>query len=120
MTRVLYVDDEPDIREIAEMALSLDPHFEVRTAAGGAEALAMVEEWTPGLILLDVMMPGMDGPEVLTRLRADPSTAAIPVVFVTARAQRSEIQTFQTLDAIGVVAKPFDPMTLAAQVRNFL
>ena len=117
---VLYVDDEPDIREIADMALSLDPNFEVRTAAGGIEALALIREWSPGLILLDVMMPGMDGPEVLARLRAEPATAAIPVVFVTARAQRNEIQTFQTLDAIGVIAKPFDPMTLAGQVMDLL
>jgi two-component system OmpR family response regulator len=120
MTRVLYVDDEPDIREIAEMALSLDPHFDVRTAAGGAEAIALAREWAPTLILLDVMMPGMDGPQVLSKLREDPLTAAIPVVFVTARAQRSEMQNFQTLDAIGVIAKPFDPMSLSRQVRDFL
>lgn len=120
MTRILYVDDEPDIREIADMALSLDPHFEVRTAEGGEQAIAMAIEWRPSLVLLDVMMPGMDGPQVLDRLRADSRTAAIPVVFVTARVQRSEIHDFRTLDAIGVIAKPFDPITLAAQVRAFL
>ncbi|MCT2558428.1 response regulator [Tsuneonella sp. YG55] len=120
MTRILYVDDEPDIREIAELSLSLDPHFEVRTAESGPQAIELANDWRPSLILLDVMMPGMDGPEVLDRLRSDPLTAAIPVVFVTARAQRSEIQNFRTLDAIGVIAKPFDPITLAAQVRAFL
>ncbi|GGD84698.1 response regulator [Tsuneonella deserti] len=120
MIRVLYVDDEPDIREIAEMALSLDPEFDVRVAASGAEALAQAAEWQPDLVLLDVMMPEMDGPAVLTRLRQDPATAAIRVAFVTARAQRSEIQNFITLDAVGVIAKPFDPITLAAQVRTML
>jgi CheY-like chemotaxis protein len=118
MTRVLYVDDEPDIREIAEMSLSLDPDFAVRTAASGAEALDLAAQWRPDIILLDVMMPVTDGPAVLAELRA--LGHATPVVFVTARAQRSEIQTFATLDAKGVIAKPFDPVSLAAQVRAFL
>ena len=118
MTRVLYVDDEPDIREIAEMSLSLDPGFDVRTAGSGAEALELAGEWQPDIILLDVMMPLMDGPAVLVRLRE--LHIATPVVFVTARAQRSEMQSFATLDAKGVIAKPFDPVSLAAQVRAFL
>jgi CheY-like chemotaxis protein len=118
MTRVLYVDDEPDIREIAEMSLSLDPQFDVRTAASGAEALSLAREWQPDIILLDVMMPLMDGPAVLARLREQGHDT--PVVFVTARAQRSEIHSFATLDAKGVIAKPFDPITLAAHVRSFL
>jgi two-component system, OmpR family, response regulator len=120
MTRILYVDDEPDIREVAELSLSLDPEFTVRSAASGKEALALATEWQPDLILLDVMMPGMDGPAVLARLRADAATARIPVAFVTARAQRSEMQNFATLDAVGVIAKPFDPVSLAAQVRGLL
>ena len=120
MIRILYVDDEPDIREIAEMSLSLDPQFDVRTAASGAEALNLAADWQPDLVLLDVMMPGMDGPTVLARLRENPATAATRVAFVTARAQRSEIHTFATLDAAGVIAKPFDPITLAAQVRTLL
>ena len=120
MTRILYVDDEPDIREIAELALSLDPGLDVRTAASGEEAIALAQEWSPQLVLLDVMMPGMDGPQVLARLRSIPATRAVPVVFITARAQADELHTFATLDAKGVIAKPFDPMTLAEQVRNFL
>lgn len=118
MMRVLYVDDEPDIREIAEMSLGLDPGFEVRTAGSGAEALELVKTWVPGIILLDVMMPQMDGPTLLARLRETEALATVPVIFVTARAQRSEIQNFSTLDAAGVIAKPFDPMTLAQQVRD--
>lgn len=120
MTRILYVDDEPDIREIAELSLSLDPDFEVRTAASGAEALATIAQWHPDLVLLDVMMPGMDGPAVLAHLRGNPNTKFLPVAFVTARAQKSEIQDFTTLDAVGVIAKPFDPVTLAAQVKDLL
>ena len=117
--RVLYVDDEPDIREIAALGLSLDPEFEVRTAASGAEALETLADWTPDLVLLDVMMPEMDGPETLSRIRSLDKGADVRVVFITARAQRSEIQDFAMLDAAGVIAKPFDPMTLGQQVRGF-
>lgn len=120
MTRILYVDDEPDIREIAAIALSLDKGLEVRTAASGAEALSIANQWLPDLVLLDVMMPGLDGPSTLIRLRQDPKTMQVPVVFITARAQSQELQNFATLDARGVIAKPFDPMTLAQQVRGFL
>jgi DNA-binding response OmpR family regulator len=118
MIRVLYVDDEPDIREIAELALSLDPEFEVRTAASGIEALSLAEEWRPAIILLDVMMPVMDGPAVLSQLRERGMDT--PVLFVTARAQRAEVQSFSMLDARGVIAKPFDPVSLAVRVRGFL
>ena len=120
MMRILYVDDEPDIREIAAMALELDPEFEVRTAASGEAALAMVADWVPDAALLDVMMPQMDGPTLLARLREDPRLAQVPVIFVTARAQPSELQNFSTLDAAGVIAKPFDPMTLSAKVRELI
>lgn len=120
MIRVLHVDDEADIREIAEFALSLDSGLAIRSAADGQEALAIVAQWLPDLILLDVMMPGLDGPSTLARLRQSPATRDIPVVFMTARAQSRDIQTFATLDACGVIAKPFDPLTLARQVRGFL
>ena len=120
MIRVLYVDDEPDIREIALLALSLDPDLEVKSATSGAQALEMIGQWLPDIVLLDVMMPGMDGPSTLVRLREQPETAALPVVFITARAQSQELQNFATLDARGVIAKPFDPMTLAERVPSFL
>ena len=120
MIRVLYVDDEPDIREIAELALDLDPDFEVRTAGSGGEALTIMGTWRPDAALLDVMMPGMDGPSLLKQIRAQPALSDVPIIFVTARAQRSELQNFATLDSCGVIAKPFDPMTLAAQVRALL
>lgn len=118
--RVLYVDDEADIREIAAMSLELDDSFEVRTCASGSEALQAAPDWKPDLILLDVMMPGIDGPETLAGLKADPRTADVPVVFITARTQSYEIERFLSLGAIGVIAKPFDPMTLAEQARQCL
>jgi len=118
--RILHVDDEPDIREIVDLSLGLNPDFEVRAAACGADAIAIAAEWSPFLILLDVMMPGMDGPTTLAHLRKDPRTADIPVLFMTARAQEREVQQFIALGAQGVISKPFDPMTLAFLVRSHL
>ncbi len=116
--KILYVDDEDDIREIAGMALELDPGIELRIAASGSAALAVVEEWLPDLILLDVMMPGMDGPETLAHLRQHEVHGSIPVVFITARTQPEDVETFMALGAAGVISKPFDPMTLATQARE--
>ena len=118
--RVLHVDDEPDIREVVEISLGLDPDFETRSCGSGREALAVSADWPPDLILLDVMMPVMDGPATLARLRDNAGTAAIPVVFMTARAQTREIDLFRSLGAVGVIPKPFDPMTLAASVRTYM
>jgi CheY-like chemotaxis protein len=118
--RILYVDDEADIRDIAAMSLELDPDFRVRTASSGVEGLAAAAEWKPHLILLDVMMPVMDGPTTLGQLRERPETAEIPVVFITARTQAQEVEGFKALGARGVIAKPFDPMSLAATVRSYL
>lgn len=117
--RVLYVDDEPDIREVAALALGLDGGIEVATAGSGAEAIDLAARFEPDLILLDVMMPEMDGPTTLHHLRELPSACATPVVFITARAQAHEVQRFMQLGARGVIPKPFDPMSLAAQVRAF-
>ncbi|WP_374405183.1 response regulator [Pelagerythrobacter sp.] len=119
-SRILYVDDEADIREIAEMALSLDPAFEIRTCGSGHEGVDAARAWQPNLILLDVMMPELDGPGVLRILRDDDRTYAIPVVFITARTQAQEVAHLRDLGARGVIAKPFDPMTLAQQVRDLL
>ena len=118
--RILHVDDEPDIREIVEMSLGLSAEFEVRGCACGADAIAAAAEWAPYLILLDVMMPGMDGPTTLAHLRRDSRTADIPVLFMTARAQAREVEQFIALGAQGVVSKPFDPMTLGFAVRSHL
>jgi CheY-like chemotaxis protein len=118
--RILHVDDEPDIREVVELSLGLDPAFTVKSCASGGDALATVANWRPDLILCDVMMPVMDGPATLARLRQSPDTARIPVVFMTARAQAREMEHFKSLGATGVIAKPFDPLTLASFVRHQL
>jgi len=118
--RVLHVDDEPDIREVVEMSLSLDPDLAIKSCASGADALAASNDWPPDLILLDVMMPVMDGPTTLKRLRESPRTATTPVVFMTARAQAREIEQFVSLGAAGVISKPFDPMTLAGSVKSLV
>jgi CheY-like chemotaxis protein len=118
--RVLHVDDEPDIREVVEMSLGLDPNIVMRSCSSGEAALAVAEDWTPDVILLDVMMPVMDGTASLASLRANPRTAAIPVVFMTARAQSRELDRLRLLGAVGVIPKPFDPMTLASSLRAYI
>jgi CheY-like chemotaxis protein len=118
--RILHIDDEPDIREVVELSLGLDPAFSVRSCASGSEALATVAHWSPDMILCDVMMPVMDGPATLQRLRDCPQTVNTPVVFMTARAQARELEHFKSLGATGVIPKPFDPMTLASSVRSHL
>lgn len=118
--RILHVDDEPDIREIVALSLGLDPELIVQACAGGADAIAIAGDWRPDLILLDVVMPQMDGPMTMAALRALDSTARVPVVFMTARAQSSERERLMALGAAGVICKPFDPMTLAPVVRCYV
>jgi len=118
--RILHVDDEPDIREVVELSLGLDPDFEMRNCGSGKEALAVAAEWQPDIMLLDVMMPVMDGPATLLQLRDNARTASTPVIFMTARAQAREVDHFRSLGAVGVIPKPFDPMTLAASVRCYV
>lgn len=117
---VLLVDDDDDLRVIGEMALANVGGFEVRCASSGDEALTLLRDHTPDVILLDVMMPGLDGPALYARLREDTRTASIPVIFMTAKVRAHERQAFEDLGANGVIAKPFDPMTLADQVRALL
>lgn len=118
--RILYVDDEPHIREIACLSLQLDPELEVRDCSNGMDALEVARTWQPHLILLDVMMPGMDGPTTFEKIRESADTAAIPIVFITARTQERDVARLRALGAAGVIEKPFDPMTLASNVRSFL
>jgi two-component system, OmpR family, response regulator len=120
--RILCIDDDSDIRTIAAMALGLDPDLDVRAADGGEAGLAIVEkgEWAPDAVLLDVMMPGLDGPEVLVRLRRLPAGEKLPVVFMTARARQADIDAYLALGAVGVVTKPFDPLGLAGEIRALI
>ena len=116
-SRIAYIEDEPDIRELTEMALVTIGQFEVQTYALGTEALVALPTQKPDLILLDVMMPEMDGPEVFSRLSKDEALREIPVIFITARSRPDEVEEFLSLGAIGVVSKPSDPMTLSDEIR---
>lgn len=118
--RVLVVDDEPDIREIAQASLELVEGWQVLTASNGAEALLKAAREQPEAILLDVMMPELDGPETVRLLAGRPETAAIPVVLLTARIGPTDINPFGDLGVAGVIAKPFEPLKLARQVRQIL
>lgn len=115
---VLYVDDEPDIRQIVQIALGLSNDLTVHTGESGAQALDLARKLHPDVVLLDVMMPGLDGPGTLHKMRSDPSIAHIPVIFVTAKAMPREVALFRELGAVGVIAKPFDPMQLVQQLRS--
>jgi len=118
--RVLIVDDEEDIRRIGRLALARVGGMEVVEASDGAEGLRRAAEDHPDVVLLDLMMPGMDGAATLQKLRADPATAAIPVVFLTAKAQPAEIAKLKEMGAVGVLTKPFDPMTLSDRLKALL
>ena len=110
--RILYVEDEDDIRTVATMSLEMLGGFEVVACTSGAQALAEAPACGADLILLDVMMPGMDGPATLAALRRLPAARDIPVVFMTAKVQANEVEGYRGLGALGVVPKPFDPLTL--------
>jgi two-component system OmpR family response regulator len=117
LRRILFVEDDPDIQVIATMALESLGGFSVLACGSGSEALSRFGEFAPELVLLDVMMPGMDGPATLLALRRLPS-GGVPVVFMTARVQAHEIAQYREMGAVDVIAKPFDPMTLAATVQT--
>ena len=118
MNKVLHVEDEPDIQEVAKMALEAVGGLTVEQAGSGREALAKAAAFAPDVILLDVMMPGMDGPSTLAELRRCPATASIPVIFMTAKVQNQEVERYKQLGALDVIAKPFDPMTLSDSIRE--
>lgn len=118
LNRILYVEDEPDIRLIAQMALEAVGGFTVTVCASGPEALRAAAASRADLLLLDVMMPGMDGPSTLKALRELPATADTPVIFMTAKVQAAEVAAYKALGAIDVIPKPFDPMELSAQIQR--
>ncbi|KAF0103838.1 MAG: response regulator receiver [bacterium] len=117
LERILCVEDDPDIQAVIQLALETVGGFTVELCASGRAALAKVAGFQPDLILLDVMMPGLDGPATLAALRALPEAAALPVFFMTAKVQSDELDHFLSLGALAVIAKPFDPMTLAQDIR---
>jgi CheY-like chemotaxis protein len=118
--RILIIDDEDDIREVAAMSLESVAGWEVIMASSGAQGLVRAAEYLPDAILLDVMMPGMDGPTTFRELRKNPRTARIPVLLLTAKVQSSDQRRFADLGVEAVLFKPFDPMTLSTEIANVL
>ena len=116
---VVLAEDDPDIQLVARLALNR-VGFTVRVVGNGAEALEAIRAHAPDVVLLDWMMPELDGPETCRQLKADPATADIPVIFLTAKSQQSEIQRGLSLGAIGYVTKPFDALTLGLQVKRLV
>ncbi len=118
--KVLIIDDDADIRKIAGLSLSRLGGMEVIEASGGAEGLRKAEAERPDVILLDMMMPVMDGSQTLAALRSQPATALTPVIFLTAKAVHVEVERMRALGAAGVLIKPFDPRTLPGDVQALL
>ena len=118
--RVLIVDDDDAIREVAQASLEMVAGWEVRVASNGPEALVMAADDPPDAIILDVMMPAMDGPTTFARLQDDARTRDVPVVLLTAKVQPAERRRWEGLGVAGVLAKPFDPLGLSGQVAELL
>lgn len=117
LTRILYVEDEPDIQTVARLALEALGGFTVEICSSGDMALQRMIDFQPQLILLDVMMPGMDGPDTLKMLRKHPLHVNTPAIFMTAKVQPSDVAYYLELGAVDVIPKPFDPMTLSSQIQ---
>jgi CheY-like chemotaxis protein len=118
LNHILCVDDEEDILQVAKLSLEVVGGFRISLCRGSAGAVEMACGLGPDLILLDVMMPELDGPATLAKLRSGGACAGTPVIFMTAKAQPAEIARYLELGAIGVISKPFDPMALADEIRN--
>jgi len=119
LRRVLCVEDDPDIRMILEFSLGGLGGYEVLGCAGGRAALAQAGAFRPDLVLLDVMMPDLSGPETLAALRELPEMRGVPVVFITAKAMPEEVEKLLEYGATGVIVKPFDPVALPQQIRIY-
>ena len=118
--KIIVVDDDDDVRRLAVMSLTRVGGHEVRAAESGAACLAALADELPDVVVLDVMMPGMDGPATLAEIRAGSRTYAVPVIFLTAGVVEADVDRLRSLPVAGVLRKPFDPMTLPAQVANLL
>lgn len=118
--RILFIDDEDDIKTLAQFCLELEANWEMIGASNGKEGIEIAEKEKPDAILLDAMMPDLDGIETLAKLRANPETKDIPTIFITAKAQASDRRRFYSAGAKGVINKPFNSLTLASQISGFL
>lgn len=118
LSKILYVEDEPDIAQVAKLALETVGGFSIESCENGKVALEKGPAFEPDLVLMDVMMPEMDGPTALKEMKKMPEMQNVPVIFMTAKVQPSEIAEYKAMGAVDVIPKPFDPMTLADQVRQ--
>ncbi|HGX94057.1 MAG TPA: response regulator [Candidatus Tenderia sp.] len=118
LKKILYVEDEPDIQAVAQIALETLGGFELKMCSSGQEALAQAQAYDPDLLLLDVMMPDLDGPATLQALRQLPSLGATPAMFMTAKVAPDEVAQLKSMGAIAVIPKPFDAMTLAQCIQD--
>jgi two-component system, OmpR family, alkaline phosphatase synthesis response regulator PhoP len=118
--KVLIIDDEEDARNICSMCLEMLNDHKVIQAASGREGLRKAEEHLPEVIILDLLMPEMDGTETLKNLRKNPKTAGIPVIFLTVKGRFSEFDQLKALGALAVITKPFDPVNLSSQIQEIL
>lgn len=120
MKTVLLIDDEDDIREVAQMSLEMTAGWDIEAANSGAAGIEKAMQVRPDAILLDVMMPDMDGPTTFLRIREQQELEQTPVILLTAKVQATDRERFQALGVSGVIAKPFDPLTLASQISELL
>ncbi len=118
LQRILYVEDEPDIQAVVRLALENIGGYTLEICSSGQEAIARGEAFKPDMLLLDVMMPGLDGPTTLKELRKKPSLADKPAVFMTAKVQPQEVAHYKEIGAVDVIVKPFDPTTLSDDVNR--
>jgi len=118
LSRILYVEDDPDIRELVTMSLQALGRFQVAACDSCAAALELVDEFSPELLLLDVMMPDIDGPATLKVLRERVSAAAVPAIFITAKVDAGDMARYREMGVLDVIVKPFDPMTLSGQIQH--
>lgn len=116
LKKILYAEDEPDVRTVVELTIDAMSDYKIKTCDNGKKLLESVEEYAPDLILLDVMMPEMDGPTTFSNLQSSEKTKDIPVIFMTAKAQVHEVEKFKEVGALGVITKPFDPMSLCSEI----
>lgn len=118
LRRILLVEDEPDIQQVARLALEAVGGFTVEICSSGSEAIEKAPLFAPDLMLLDVMMPGMDGPSTLNALRENPEISNTPAIFMTAKVQQHEVRRYKEMGVLDVIPKPFDPMTLSSTINN--
>lgn len=118
LKKILYVDDDPDLQKIVRLSLEAKGEFTVQVCDSGMEAIKKIKEFQPDLVILDVVMREMDGPETLLELRKTPGVGQVPVIFMTSRLQPEKVKKYKKIGAVGVIEKPFQPRKLADQVKK--